>query len=382
MPRIRLSAALAASATCKPSNKKITYWDTVTTGFILEVRPNSATWALRFIDDHGTQRQHKISGVQDLTFSEAEKRAKRLRSEVVLGGNPAAQRETRRAIPSYAELATKHLSYAKNLRSYSSTESNIRVHILPTFGKLRLTEITPEKVSKWLQQKDNEGLKPATVERVRLTFGRSFELARRWNIPGAETNPVRGIPRAKFDNKRVRDLSAQEVARLLEAANGSLNSQLKNILSLLLLTGARTSELLKAKWQHVDVDRRTWLIPTAKNGSSRHVPISEAALDIINHLPKYEDCEYLVPNPETKLPFVSLKRSWNTARKTAGLYDLHVHDLRHCFASACVNSGIDLLTVGKIIGHNDYRSTLRYSHLSDSTIRAAVEAGAAKMLLK
>jgi integrase len=379
MPKARLTAALAASATCNPSRKKITTWDTVVTGFILETRPNGSTYALRYIDEHGTQRQHRIGAVGEISHAEAEKRAKRLRSEVVLGGNPAAQRRERRSVPVFGDVARQHLEFAQGLKSFSSTEMAMRVHILPKWSKVRLTDITPQQVARWLQDKDDEGLAPASVERIKSTFGRTFELARRWNIPGAEINPVRGLPRPKFDNRRTRYLTADEAARLLEAAATSPNPQLRNIVGLLMLTGARTSELLKAEWRHVDIERRTWLIPTTKNGKARHVPLSHAALDIIEQLPRFAGCPYLVPNPETRLPFVTLKHSWHTARKAAGLPDLHIHDLRHSFASACVNSGIDLLTVGKVLGHTDYKSTLRYSHLADSTLRAAVEAGAAKL---
>ena len=79
---------------------------------------------------------------------------------------------------------------------------------------------------------------------------RSFELALQWNLPGAEFNPVRAVPRFRFDNARERYLSKAEAQRLLAACKGSSNPQLWAIVSLLLYTGARKSELLKAKWEH------------------------------------------------------------------------------------------------------------------------------------
>lgn len=59
--------------------------------------------------------------------------------------------------------------------------------------------------------------------------------------------------------------------------------------------------------------------------------------------------------------------------------DLHLHDLRHSAASFMINAGIDLFAVGRILGHADHQSTMRYSHLANDTLRKAVEAGAAKM---
>ncbi len=93
---------------------------------------------------------------------------------------------------------------------------------------------------------------PATVEKVRVSFGRSFELGRRWGIAGCTANPTRGIQRPVFDNRRERFLTASEAGRLLKAAGRSRNPQLRPIVGLLLLTGARVSELLQAQWCHIE----------------------------------------------------------------------------------------------------------------------------------
>ena len=61
------------------------------------------------------------------------------------------------------------------------------------------------------------------------------------------------------------------------------------------------------------------------------------------------------------------------------LPDLRIHDLRHSAASFMINAGIDLFAVGKVLGHADHKSTMRYSHLANDTLLAAVEAGARKM---
>ena len=233
----------------------------------------------------------------------------------------------------------------------------------------------------WLADKAAEGLAPATVEKIRVTFGRSFELALRWNVPGVERNPTRGIPRPPINNARSRFLSAEEARRLRDAVALSANPQLKHIVGLLLLTGARISELLKAEWRNVDVERRLWLIPTSKTGKSRHVPLSQAALDVIEQLPRFKDCPYLVPNPRTQRPFTDIKHPWQTARRLARLDDLHIHDLRHSAASFMINAGIDLYAVGKVLGHANHASTMRYSHVAPVTLLAAVEAGADKMKL-
>ncbi len=277
-------------------------------------------------------------------------------------------------------MSAQHLAHAKtHMKSFDSLETIMRLHILPRWGRSRLDEITTQAVGKWLAEKSDEGMMPATVEKVRVSFGRSFELGRRWGIAGCTANPTRGIQRPVFDNKRERFLTADEAGRLLKAAGASLNPQLRPIGALLLLTGARVSELLQAEWRHVDLARRAWLIPVSKTGKSRYVPLSQAAIDIIDQLPYFDGCPWLLANPETGAPFVTIKHSWQTARKAARLTDLRIHDLRHSAASFMINSGVDLFAVGKVLGHADYKSTTRYSHLANETLLSAVEAGAAKL---
>ena len=305
---------------CEPGQRKTDYWDTTIKGFVLEVRTTGGkTWALRYVDDGGRQRQHKIGAYGDITFEQARKAAQRLRSEVVLGGNPAAQKEVKKSIPFYSDLAAQHLTHAKSYqRRPGNTEAVLRLHVIPRWGWLRLDEIKTQDIAKWFAEKAEAGLAPATIEKIRVIFSRSFELARQWEMPGGAINPVKNVPRRRFSNARERFLSAKEAERLFTALDATGCPQIKHIVALLLLTGARKTELLTAQWQHVDTDRRAWFIPTTKTGKPRHVPLSQAAIDVIEQLPRFDGCPWLVPNPDTRKPYSSFKRSWDTARVKAG----------------------------------------------------------------
>lgn len=145
----------------------------------------------------------------------------------------------------------------------------------------------------------------------------------------------------------------------------------------MLLTGARVSEVLSAEWQYVDLDRRSWLIPMSKTGKARHVPLSTAAIEVIRQIKprgRYLFASRFDPNK----PLGSIKHAWQTARDAAKLGDLRIHDLRHSAASFMINSGVDLFAVGRVLGHANHASTMRYSHLANDTLLAAVEAGAKK----
>lgn len=382
MPKVKLDAQFALTASCPPDKKKVDYWDTggVCNGLVLEVRVSGGrTWYLRYQDRHGAQRQHKIGRWEDIGWDQVRKTARKLRSEVTLGGDPLADKAAVKAVPTYAELAARHLAHvATYQRSFETTEMYIRLHVLPRWGKVRVSDIVKSDVAQWLAEKTAEGLALATVEKIRVIFGRSFSLAMEWDVPGVTRNPTQGIRRPPLNNARERYLNPAEAKRLQQAVAESRNTQLPYIVGLLLLTGARVSELLRAEWRHIDVERKAWLIPTSKTGKPRYVPLSQSAIDLLGKVPRFNGCPFVLPNPATRKPFTEIKHAWQRAREKALLPDLRIHDLRHSAASFMINAGVDLFAVGKVLGHASYQSSQRYSHLANDTLLAAVEAGAAK----
>jgi integrase len=384
--KVQLTPSFCATARCQPGKRKTDYWnigDPV--GLVMECRESGrATFYLRYQDIRSQQRQIKLGGYPEISLDQARKAARRLRSEVVMGGDPLAAKKEKRAVPTYATLAQQHIGHAKvTQRSWWSTEGLLNKHVVPRFGRMRLDEICSQEVAKFLADKLAEGLSPASCEKLRILIGRSYQLAQDWGTAGAERNPARGVKLPPFNNKRERLLSPAEMERLLIAVDASANVQLGAIVRLLAYTGARLSELLHARWEHVEVlDHKSWHIPMSKNGKGRHVPLAQAAIDVIEKLPTFDGCPYLVPNPETGKPFVSIKHAWQTARREARLPDLRLHDIRHHAASRMVAAGVSLYAVGKILGHSRVVSTERYSHLANDTLLAAVEAGAANMNCK
>lgn len=301
MPKIKLDHMTAMTLHCQPGKKKTDYYDEAVTGFVLECRSTGGrTYYLRYEDAAGRQKQHKIGRYEDVTFAAAKKAAQKLRSEVVMGGDPGAAKAAVKAIPLYAELAKMHLADAElHQRSYSTTEMYVRRHILPKWGKVRLADIDGRAVAQWLAAKRDEGLAPATVVKIKAIFGRSFELGLRWGVAGCDKNPVRGVPSKPLNNARERFLTAEEASRLRAAVAASKNPQLQHILNWLLYTGCRLRECLDARWEHVNAETRNWHVPLAKNGHSRNTPMSSAALDVLGSVPRFNDCPWIFPNPET-----------------------------------------------------------------------------------
>ena len=139
----------------------------------------------------------------------------------------------------------------------------------------------------------------------------------------------------------------------------------------MILTGARKSEVLKAKWKDIDMYNMMWTIPTSKSGKKRYIPISNELHKLILQIPKRKNI-YLFVSPKTNLPQNDVYQAWNNARIKANLKDVRMHDLRHSFASQLVNSGRSLYEVQTLLGHSSIKMTQRYAHLSNESLMSAV----------
>lgn len=381
MAKLKLTSAFCRDVTCPPHKRKEVYRCTEQTGFGIEVRPSSKTYYQYFTTPDGKAAQIKIAGYSDVPFDVAKRTAKELRSQIVLGGDPAQDKANRKATITFKELAQMHLDHAKgHLRSHGCVEMSYRKYLVPEFGGLRIDAVKPHAIETFFA-KLRERLAPATVDRLRLVMHRGYKLAQGWGLPGSDRNPVAAVARPKYDNKRTCLLSPEEVKRLLAACGKSENPLLKPIVEFALATAARKREILDARREHINFDRAEWLIPHTKNGHPRVVPLSGAAMAVVKALPHKEGDEWLFANPATGKPYNTIKRAWKTATDAAGLPGMHFHDSRHAAIGAMVNNGVSLLVAGKVAGHLRPESTARYAAISDRTLAAAVEAGATNLKL-
>jgi integrase len=213
--------------------------------------------------------------------------------------------------------------------------------------------------------------KPGSVNRVIILLRYIFNCALKWETAGITKNPTAGVDLLEENNKKERFLTATEANALIGALKHSENQMLQYIIPMLILTGARKNEVLTAKWEDFNLDQRVWRIPLAKSGKARHVPMSDGVLSLLASVPMHNGCPYVFANPKTLKPYVSFFSAWNTVRKSVGLSDVRVHDLRHSFASFLVNSGRSLYEVQRILGHTQIKTTQRYAHLSQDSLLAA-----------
>ncbi len=188
-------------------------------------------------------------------------------------------------------------------------------------------------------------------------------------------NPVVGIKRPK-DRKRERFLSPVELGRLGEAltaaATAGASPAFVAIIRLLALTGARKNEVARLRWSEIR-DGGAWLQLEDSKTGRKTVTLGAAAQAVLATVEKTAS-PYAFPDPrDPAQPIRGLDWFWVTIRRTAGLDDVRIHDLRHSFASAGIAGGAGLYLIGKLLGHADVATTQRYAHLADDPVRAAAD---------
>ena len=185
-------------------------------------------------------------------------------------------------------------------------------------------------------------------------------------------NPVSFIELEKFDNRRERYLSQDELQRLLTVIEKDCNPTARLCLRFLLLTGRRRGEVLKLEWSDVDLERGLIRFRHTKNGRPQTVPVGSQALGIIKEAALLHRGESPVV-----FPFRSqwtLARVWKRIRRRAGLENFRLHDLRHSFATLAASSGqVDIYTLQNLLGHRSITMTQRYAHLFPGALRGAAE---------
>ena len=239
--------------------------------------------------------------------------------------------------------------------------------ILPFFAGRPIADITREEVQRWFRSLHAT---PAAANRSAPILSVIMQRAEAWGYRPDGGNPCKGIKRYR-QKRSERFLSPEEYRRLGMVLDRHEARQPFRVaaLRLLLLTGCRKSEIVTLEWRFY---RDGHLFLADSKTGPRTVWLCGAAREVLDGLPR--SSRFVFPIAGRRTPWLWLDRFWIQLRAEAGLDDVRLHDTRHSFASMALSSGETIRTVGRLLGHDNAATTLKYAHLSDATIRETVEA--------
>jgi integrase len=207
-----------------------------------------------------------------------------------------------------------------------------------------------------------------------------FELGRRWGfVPEDHHNPAQGIDDYR-EHKRDRWVTPEELPRLAQAINEEPNESARNALWLCLLTGARKSELLTARWDWIDWTRGELRLADTKAGRVHHLPLSAPALALLREIPRVEGNPFILPGKVPEAHLVNVSKPWGRVRAAAGVDDVRLHDLRRTVGSWLAQAGNSLHLIGRVLNHSKQSTTAVYARFGEDSVRAALEQHGARIM--
>jgi integrase len=266
----------------------------------------------------------------------------------------------------------------KNFASTNFSRGTIDIYrnVFNQFNKFLsdrpVTDITPRDMDFYKNTRFQK-VAPATVNQELRSLRAFFNRLIVWQY--IEKNPCAGVREIRVCQTTRPFLSKADLTKVLEHTKGT---QLHDIILLAAMTGLRKGELLNLQWNDVDLQRGILLVRSSmsyrtKGGKIRMVPLNTPALQMLQRLPRTSSTVF----PGDRGGAYNhdfLARRFKKAIKECGLNPtLHIHSLRHSFASLLVQDGVPLYHVQKLLGHSSSRVTEIYSHLGQSELHGSVE---------
>ena len=367
-----------------PGTKDQYLWDAVLKGFGVKVTPAGRKVYLvqyRLGGRAGRTRRVTIGSHGTVTAEKARSTARRLLGEVSTGRDPAAERDRARFGTTVSEAIqqffAEHVVPKRKSRTVEDYRGIARRTILPRLGNRLLEDVQATDIARIHQEM---GDRPYAANRTLALLSKFFNWCEQNGLRPEYSNPCRHIEKYPERN-RERFLTSRELKRLEEVLMDELNEGTTSpwalaAIRLLIHTGARLSEILTLRWEHVDHNAAVLRLPDSKTGA-KIIHLSEQAGEVLASIPQVKGNPYVICGQKHGRHLVNLEKPWRQIRAKAGLDGVRLHDLRHSFASFAVASGLSLPMIGALLGHTQPQTTARYAHLASDPLKQALERVAA-----
>lgn len=328
-------------------------------------RSGKKSFFLFYRNKKGVQRRPKLGDVGiELNLVAARKVARAMWEEIALGGDPSKYRMSVRDEPTIKEMFDIALAEHWSDKRYETSgfrkevEWNFERNIKPTFGSLKLSEVTAPLVHDWHRSLKST---PYAANRSKSVLSTVLKLAELKGFKPVGSNPCSVVPNFA-EKSRERSATAEEITKIYSILNREMESNLKasTFIMLLMLTGSRPSAIERAKWSDIiDIEIAGVLHKAlAIDGKSGRevIVLPPQAVAVIDKLPRFGE----------KILGINMPRKfWVRIRKEAGCEDLWARDWRRTFATQGLSMGLSIDQIGRTLNHKTQQTTLVYARLQD-----------------
>ena len=252
-------------------------------------------------------------------------------------------------------------------RSYRSEKAHlrqIRRHFAPS---LLITSITSQDIAKF-RDKRLMVVSGATVRKEMNIIGHLFKVSsQEWGYP-VKISVFQSVKKPPNGRSRDRRLLDDEFDQITASLNRCRNRVVFSVFSFALATGMRRSEVLGLSWSHIDWETCTARLELTKNGDSRIVPLSPAAIKVLQEIVSEAGGAVVPEGTIFPISANAFRLAWERAKEKAGIQGLRFHDLRHEAISRFFEIGLSVPEVSLISGHKDTRMLFRYTHLKPENL--------------
>lgn len=344
------------------------------TGFAIRQMPASRRYYLAFRFE-GRSRLHPIGEFGAWNTARARAYAKELRQQIDRGHDPQAKKQERRQASDIRELAEMYkLENLPHKRpgSVRGDLLTLKNHILPRLGRRKLIDLRHGDVTAF-HREVTERAGPIAGNHALQILRAMLNLALRHEL--VPTNVAVGV-KQNAEVKRETYLTDTETLRLVRVLEDMGTVQSRALL-LIVHSGCRKSEALRARWDQINMRKAVWSKPASavKQNRIHTAPLPAPAMALLKSMhPKRLNDAWLFTSPrDHRQPLSQVEVAWKQAKKLARIDSgVRIHDLRHSFCSRLVNQNIDLFTIGKLVGHSSAVTTSRYSHLRMDVLKQAI----------
>jgi len=382
----------------------------------------------------GREKRFTIGSFPEWSVAAARAEAKELRRRIDRGEDPAKERKDRREAPTVRDLAQRYREEHLPKKADSSQANDLAMiekEILPAIGDRKVADVHEGDIEA-LHRSITERGRAVRANRVLAVASKMFSLALKrkegedtpWRNQ-AQGNPCKGVARNPEEGHE-RFFSPAELAALSDALAAYGRTPASDCIRFVMLTGCRPGEAMRATWDQFEAEPGFWVKPSAhtKQRKTHRVPLAVAAAELLERIRAEREkasrrarSDYVFPGQSHGEPLKRLEKVWGIVREGASLalwrdakdprvaalvadlerslsreptvgevvalaqkaglklppapHDARIYDLRHTFASVGAGGGLSLQIIGRLLGHTQARTTMRYAHFADDPLREA-----------